>query len=205
VNTIARIYRRLHWRYVHHRARVRGNVHLGRGVHIGTNSELVARKDERITIGDGTFILNGTLLHPYGGWISVGRNVGINPYCVLYGHGGLEIGDNVLIATSCVLIPANHHFDSLEILIRDQGLTCRGIRIEDDVWLGARVTVLDGVSIGKGAVIGAGAVVTRSIPSGAIAVGVPARVIGSRSGLVINRLHKKTDEDNSKYRSGNAA
>jgi acetyltransferase-like isoleucine patch superfamily enzyme len=180
MNVLARIYRRLHWRYVHHSARVRGNVRLGHGVHVGARAELVARKTERITIGEGTFILNGALLHPYGGWISVGRNVGINPYCVLYGHGGLEIGDNVLIATSCVLIPANHCFDSLEIPIRDQGLTCQGIRIEDDVWLGARVTVLDGVVIGKGAVIGAGAVVTNNIPPGAIAVGVPARVIGSR-------------------------
>jgi acetyltransferase-like isoleucine patch superfamily enzyme len=180
-------------------------VHLGRAVHIGTNAELVARKNERISVGDGTFILNGALLHPYGGWISVGRNVGINPYCVLYGHGGLEICDNVLIATSCVLIPANHNFNSLEIPIGDQGLTCRGIRIEDDVWLGARVTVLDGVTIGKGAVIGAGAVVTRSIPSGAIAVGVPARVIGSRSGRAINRLPEKADEDNSKFRPGNTA
>jgi acetyltransferase-like isoleucine patch superfamily enzyme len=162
---------------------------LGPGVHIGTGAELVARKSEHITIGDGTFILNGSLLHPYGGWISVGRNVGINPYCMLYGHGGLEIGDSVLIATSCVMIPSNHNFDSLELLIRDQGLTCRGIRIEDDVWLGAHVTVLDGVTIGKGAVIGAGAVVTRSIPSGAIAVGVPARVIGSRFEHTKNKPH----------------
>jgi acetyltransferase-like isoleucine patch superfamily enzyme len=191
MNTLARIYRRLHWRYVHHRARVRGNVHLGRGVHIGPNAELIARKSERITVGESTFILNGALLHPYGGSISVGRNVGINPYCVLYGHGGLEIGDNVLIATSCILIPSNHNFDSLDIPIQRQGLSCRGIRIEDDVWLAARVTVLDGVTIAKGAVIGAGAVVTKNIPSGAIAVGVPARVIGWRS----DRAHKNQPGD----------
>jgi acetyltransferase-like isoleucine patch superfamily enzyme len=181
MNTIARIYRRLRWRYVHRHAIVCGNVELGHGVHVGKDAELVARKSEHITIGEGTFVLNGALLHPYGGWIKVGRNVGINPYCVLYGHGGLEIGDHVLIATSCVLVPSNHNFDDLEIPIQRQGLTCRGIKIEDDVWLGARVTVLDGVTIGRGAVIGAGAVVTRSIPPNAIAVGVPARVVGSRT------------------------
>jgi len=183
LNLLARIYRRLNWRYVHRTAWVRGHVQLGRAVHIGPQAELLARRSEQITVGDGTFILKGALLHPYGGWISVGRHVGINPYCVLYGHGGLEIGDNVLIATSCVLIPANHKFDSLEIPINAQGLTTRGIRIEDNVWLGARVTVLDGVTIGTGAVIGAGAVVTRNIPPFSIAVGVPARVIGQRSGF----------------------
>jgi acetyltransferase-like isoleucine patch superfamily enzyme len=181
LSLLAKIYRRLNWPYVHRTALVRGGVHLGRAVRIGPYVELVASKTERITIGDGTFILNGALLHPYGGWISVGRNVGINPYCVLYGHGGLEIGDNVMIATSCILIPAGHNFSDLDTPICQQGLTCRGIRIDDDVWLAARVTVLDGVTIGKGAVVGAGAVVTRDIPPGAIAVGVPARVVGMRS------------------------
>jgi acetyltransferase-like isoleucine patch superfamily enzyme len=205
MNTLARIYRRLHWRYVHHRARVRGNVNLGRGVHIGNNAELIARNTERITVGEGTFILNGALLHPYGGWISVGRNVGINPYCVLYGHGGLAIGDNVLIATSCVLIPSNHNFDSVDIPIRSQGLTCRGIRIEDDVWLGARVTVLDGVTIGRGAVIGAGAVVTRSIPAGAIAVGAPARMIGWRADPMKDSMRAELSHNDPIPDSKNAA
>jgi acetyltransferase-like isoleucine patch superfamily enzyme len=66
--------------------------------------------------------------------------------------------------------------------MRAQGYTTAPIVIGDDVWLGSKSVVLKGVSIGRGAVVGAGAVVTRSLPSGAVAVGVPARVIGSRLG-----------------------
>jgi len=168
-------------RYVERKAKVIGNVTLGKGVFVAADAEVVSEGNETIVVGDYSFILRGALLLPSGGKIIIGRNVGINPYTVIYGHGGVEIGNDVLIATSCVIISANHNFSRLDIPINSQGLTCRGIRIEDDVWLGARVTVLDGVKIGRGAVIGAGAVVTHDIPPEAIAVGVPARVIGTRA------------------------
>jgi acetyltransferase-like isoleucine patch superfamily enzyme len=163
-------------------ARVRGNVRLGKRVFIASGAELIAnaRAGEEIVVGDGCGIHRGALLYPYGGSIRLGQRVGINPYCVIYGHGGLEIGNDVLIATGCVLIPANHRFDDPDRPINVQGIHRRGIVIEDDVWLGARVTVLDGVRIGRGAVVGAGAVVTADVPRYAIAVGVPARVAGSR-------------------------
>jgi acetyltransferase-like isoleucine patch superfamily enzyme len=74
------------------------------------------------------------------------------------------------------MIPANHNIDDPDRPIRTQGLSCRGIVIEDDVWIGARVVVLDGVTIRRGAVIGAGAVVTQDVPAGAISMGVPAKV-----------------------------
>ena len=158
---------------------------MGRGFHVSAGAELLADgPGERIALGAGCRLHSGALLHCYGGRIQIGRDVGINPYCVLYGHGGLEIGDNVLIATGCVLVPANHNFSDPAVPIRSQGLTCRGIRIEEDVWLAARVIVLDGVTIGKGAVIGAGAVVTKDIPAGAIAVGNPAKVVRWRPGVV---------------------
>ena len=67
--------------------------------------------------------------------------------------------------------------------MRAQGYTTAPIIIGDDVWLGAKSVVLKGVSIGHGAVVGAGSVVTRSLPSGAIAVGAPARVVASRPGM----------------------
>jgi len=74
----------------------------------------------------------------------------------------------------------NHNFRDSTRLIREQGVTYKGIVIEDDVWIGSKATIVDGVTIGQGAVIGAGSVVTKSIPAYAIAVGVPARVIGTR-------------------------
>lgn len=162
-------------------AKVRGNVQLGRGVYISSGAEVVAQKNEEIVIGDNSFILKGALIYPYGGSIKIGKNVGINPYCVIYGHGGVEIGDNVMIATSCIVIPFNHNFASLQTPINLQGNTCKGIVIGNDVWLGARTTILDGVKIGDGAVIGAGSVVTKDIPRLSIAMGVPAQVIKYRT------------------------
>ncbi len=175
-----KICRRLGWRCVDLGAIVRGELRIGPGAYVGAGAEVVAWRGDNISLGEQSYVLRGALIHTYGGNIRIGRRTGINPYCVLYGHGGLEIGDDVLIATSCVIIPANHNFDRLDVPINQQGLTCKGIQIEDNVWLGAHVTVLDGVRIGRGAVIGAGAVVTKDIPAEAIAVGVPARVIGSR-------------------------
>jgi galactoside O-acetyltransferase len=93
----------------------------------------------------------------------------------------LKIGDDVLIATHTVIIPSNHNFSNVNIPIKDQGLSIQGIVIENDVWLGAGVTVLDGVVVGESSVVGAGAVVTKSIPPHTVAVGVPASPISSRT------------------------
>jgi acetyltransferase-like isoleucine patch superfamily enzyme len=76
----------------------------------------------------------------------------------------------------------NHNFSDATRLIKDQGVRYEGVLVEDDVWIGSKATILDGVTLGQGAVIGAGAVVTRSVPAYAIAAGVPARVIGQRAG-----------------------
>lgn len=161
---------------------VSGNVTIGRRSFIARGAEVIAQGSESVVIGERTLVGRGALIYPYGGSIRIGNRVNINPYSILYGHGGLEIGDDVLIAAGCILIPANHNFGSLEMPIHSQGLTCRGIVIENNVWLAARVTVLDGVRIGSGAIVAAGAVVTRDVPSNAIVAGVPARVIGTRDG-----------------------
>jgi serine acetyltransferase len=176
----AKIARRLGRGCIEGGARVSGPVTLGKRVFVAAGAEIVAARNESIVIGDDCSILRGALLYPYGGRIELGQRVGINPYCVIYGHGGLTIGNDVMIATGCIIIPANHNIADTEVPMSSQGLTARGIVIGNDVWLAARVTVLDGVTIGDGAVIGAGAVVTKDIPPYAIAAGVPARVVGSR-------------------------
>ena len=184
MNLLAKLLLQIGWRYVDWRAKLRGRITLGENVYVAPGAELLAAKPpEQISLGSGCLIHQGALLHCYGGQIQLGDNVSVNPYCVLYGHGGLTIGNDVLIATGCVIIPANHIIDDPTKSIRAQGLRCQGICIEDDVWLGARVVVLDGVTIGRGAVIGAGAVVTTNIPPGALAVGVPAKVIRYRAGV----------------------
>lgn len=120
------------------------------------------------------------MLIPYGGQITIGDDFSLNPYSVLYGHGGLTIGHGVRIAAGCVVIPANHVIEDTLQPIRKQGVTKVGIIIEDDVWIGANVTVLDGVHIAKGCVIAAGSVVRGNTDPYSIYAGVPARKIRSR-------------------------
>lgn len=176
----AKIAKRLGFGCVDFGAKVSGNVKLGKCVYIASGAELIARRNEEIILGDRSFVLKGALLQPWGGRIAIGKDVGVNPYCVIYGMGGVTIGDNVKVATSCVIVSANHNFERTDIPISLQGVTCKEIIIGNDVWLGARAIVLAGVEIGEGAVIGAGSVVSRSIPPYSVAVGVPARVIKQR-------------------------
>jgi serine acetyltransferase len=148
----------------------------GTGVHVMYD----ARLRGKIALGPGTVIHRFALLEARGGWIKLGRNCCINSFCVLYGHGGLDIGDDVHIATHTVIVPSNHNFANPDVPIRKQGLTKKGIRIESDVWIGANVCIMDGVTIGRGCVVAAGAVVTKSIPPMSVVAGVPARIISAR-------------------------
>ena len=131
-------------------------------------------------MGDDVEIGRGAILSAHGGWIRLGNRVSINPYCVLYGHGGLEIGDNVRVAAGVIMVSANHRFDDITRPIHVQGLTRKGIVIESDVWIGAGCLILDGVRIGTGAVIGGGSVVIHDIPTRAVVVGNPAKIIRIR-------------------------
>lgn len=156
------------------------NLSLGRGCRIGRQSEINASQG-KVALGESSSLGPFSIAEARGGSIRIGARTGIGPFCVLYGHGGLEIGNDCLIASHVVFIPENHRFDRLDVPMREQGGTRKGICVEDDVWLATQVVVLDGVRIGKGAVVGAGAVVTRDIPPYAIAHGVPARVVGYRN------------------------
>jgi len=126
------------------------------------------------------YIHDGVIIDANGGWIEIGDETTINPYCVLYGGGGLKIGAHCGIATQTVIVASAHTFERTDLPIMNQLVTAKGIVIEDDVWLGAGCRVLDGVVIGRGAVVGAGAVVTRDWPPGAVIAGVPARQIKVR-------------------------
>src|SRR5439155_482273 len=134
-----------------------------------------------IPISNGVIISAGVIIAPSGGSIQLGASAYIGPYCVLYGHGDLTIGRNTAIGAHTIIVPANHGFKQPDCPIHVQPLTKEGITIGEDVWIGAGCKVLDGVRIGNSAVIGAGSVVTKNIDAYSIAVGVPARVAGTRS------------------------
>lgn len=134
----------------------------------------------KVEISKGCKISDYVLIVPYGGKIVIEENVYIGPFTVLYGHGGLRIGKNTLIAAHSIIVPSNHIFDRVDIPINKQGLTCKGIQIGEDVWIGAGVKILDGVKIGNGCVIGAGSVVTQTFEDFSVVVGSPAKKIKDR-------------------------
>ena len=146
---------------------------LGKGqLRIGNNSGIGAFS--RVEISQS--------FNNIGSAINIGNNVGIGPYASLGGAGGLDIGDECIIGPYLSCHPENHNFQELETAIRLQGVSRKGIRIGANCWIGAKVSILDGVQIGKGCVIAAGAVVTTSFPDYSVIGGVPAKLIKSRVG-----------------------
>lgn len=134
----------------------------------------------RIEIGAAAWIEQGVVLHAHGGHIQLGRDVFLGPYAVIYGHGGVSVGEGTLIAMHCRILSSSHTVAPLGTDIRSQPDIPLPTKIGRDVWLGAGATVLGGVTIGDGCVIGAGAVVTRDLPCGSVALGVPAHIIRKR-------------------------
>ncbi len=161
----------------------------GEHVNIGSYGYFHCLSTRGVKIGNRSTIERNAWLHCGGregdyehGYFYMGEDSFIGCYAVLGAGGGIVIGDHVRIGQNVNFHAENHVFQDRERLIRDQGVSYAGIVIEDDVWVGSKTTILDGVTIGTGAVIGASAVVTKSIPAYAIAVGAPAKVIGQRGG-----------------------
>jgi len=137
-----------------------------------------------IEIGDGVSIDSFVKIKPAGGAgdLRIGANTTINSGCVFYTGNGIVIGRRCAIAANCTFAPVNHETGDRSIPIVAQGFmpSRGGIRLEDDVWVGANVVLLDGAVLRRGCVVGAGSVVRGEIPPYAICVGAPARVIRYR-------------------------
>lgn len=161
------------------------NIVIGKRVVIKSGARLICTNaDSRIVIGDGSVIQYGAIIETGpGGSIELGRSNSVNPYCVIYGHGGLKTGSYVRIAAHTVIIPANHIYDDPTVPIAKQGLTLQGIEMGNDIWVGTGCRILDGVTVSDGAILAAGSVVNKSVERGAIMGGVPARVLKYRPGF----------------------
>lgn len=136
-----------------------------------------------LRIGDRTRVMYGANVNVYNfrdlecSHISIGSDCVIGPYSVLWGQGGLDIGDNVIMAPRVSILPVNHKYIDPVTPIKEQGLDLKGIKIASNVWIGSGAIILDGVDIGEGAVVGAGSVVTKSIAPRSVAAGNPAEVV----------------------------
>lgn len=155
----------------------------GRPIRVHGTSWVAPRSILRVQRGGSITIGRYCEIHPYamlsteGGVIQIGDYCSVNPFTILYGCGGVVIGNGVRIAAHVVIIPESHNRSSDAVPLYRSGTTRRGIRIEDHVWIGAGAKILDGVTIGRHCIIGAGSVVNRPLPPHATAVGAPARIV----------------------------
>lgn len=147
--------------------------------HIGLVIRYVLLKSVASNIGKNVSIYPNVFLYNVNNLI-IGDNVSIHPLCYIDAAGGIIIGNNVSIAHSCSIMSTSHNYDEINIPIKDQGISFSEVLIKDNVWLGAKVTVLSGVKIDSGAIVGANSVLTKNVIANDIVAGVPARFIKKR-------------------------
>jgi acetyltransferase-like isoleucine patch superfamily enzyme len=171
----------------------------GAHVFIGDNVVIFPLDDEAGTVelGDRVHVHKDTIMETEeGGSLVIGADTHIQVRCHFVAGGSpIKIGRQVQIAPYCAFFSYDHDIAPGKPLFDQPLRTKGGIIIEDDVWLGVRVVVLDGVRIGRGAVVSAGAVVTADVPAGAIVGGVPARLIRMRDSGSHVSDNKRTDEN----------
>jgi acetyltransferase-like isoleucine patch superfamily enzyme len=139
------------------------------------------RFGHRVTVGRFASIRpSGYYGREIGAGLEIGDHSNVGPYCFIGCAGPVRIGERVMMGQSVHLLAERHQMDDPTRPMQEQGVTRSGIVIEDDCWLGAGAKILDGVTIGHGSVVGAGAVVTRSFPPNSVIAGVPATLLRSR-------------------------
>lgn len=166
-----------------------GHFDYGRGVNIGDGCNLIVPPKAELLLGDGCYIGRYVELGPSGS-IRIGAQTSIQDRSILIGD--VAIGRYCMLSLNVLMTSGTHYFQNApHLLIRDQDFLVskdpilssrhsRTIRVEDDCWLGMNAVVMPGVTVGRGCVVGASAVVTHDIPPYSVAVGAPARVIKSR-------------------------
>jgi acetyltransferase-like isoleucine patch superfamily enzyme len=159
-------------------------IRIGDNVVIDDNCLLDAKGESNggITIGRGVFVGRNTILSCNNGDITVEDDANLGFNCEVFSGSSVSIGAGALLAAYAYIVGGDHDLSDPTIPILEQRRVSAGVQVGRGAWIGAGVRVLDGVAIGDGAVIGANAVVREAVPAGAIAAGVPARVISMRDG-----------------------
>ncbi len=112
--------------------------------------------------------------------LSVGNNVTFHPMCYIDATGGIVIGNDVSIAHATTVLSTSHNYDNPNFAISDQGLSFNRTIIDNNVWIGAKCTILYGVNIHSGSIVGANSLVNKDIPENVIVGGIPAKKIKNR-------------------------
>jgi len=129
---------------------------------------------QNISVHPNVFLFNVSNL-------SIGNNVSIHPMCYIDAAGGIFIGNDVSIAHNVTILSSTHNYDNLDIAIKDQKIELKETKILDNVWIGAKATILAGKLVSKGVIIGAESLVVSDIPENCIVGGIPAKIIKKRS------------------------
>lgn len=164
----------------------RKQLTLGQKTKLQEGVYIDALSQDGVSIGDGVVIGRNTRIECTGGLQSIGKGVRIGSRttfgndCMFGAAGGIEIGDDVVAGQFIRFHSENHNFDDTTKLIREQGVTHKGIKIGNNCWIGAGVVFLDGAELGDGCVIGANTVVTKKFPSNVVIAGIPAKIISCR-------------------------
>jgi acetyltransferase-like isoleucine patch superfamily enzyme len=157
-------------------------IRIGDDVVIDDNCLLDAKGETNggIAIGSGVFVGRNTILSCKNGDIAIGDGANIGFNCEVFSASRVTVGANALFAAYCYVIGGGHNFEDPTRPIAEQGRRSAGVLVGEGVWLGAGAKVLDGVTIGAHAIVGAGAVLTVNVPDRGVAMGRPARVVGTR-------------------------
>lgn len=179
----------------------KGLVLIGKGASIRNSRHLYAGSDliiedfaeinclskQKIVLGNRVSIGKFAIIRPsnaYGGPVGEGLKMGDNSNIGAYNYigcsGYIEIGNDVMLGPRVGLFAENHNFEDPERTIKEQGVTKKFIKIEDDCWIGTSSVIVAGVTVGKGSVVAAGSVVTKDVPPYSVVAGAPARIIKKR-------------------------
>lgn len=139
--------------------------------------------EDQVALDQGVVIVTGG--PPNRDKVRIGTGTYVNRYTIFDVHSHLHVGRDVMIGPHCYLTDADHGMEPGSS-VKSQPMRHKPVDVEDEVWIGARATILPGVRLGRGSVVGAGAVVTRDVPSMAIVAGVPARIIRFRDNRTID-------------------
>lgn len=163
------------------------HIRCGKNVKFEDFAEIHGLCSNGLNFGDYVTISRGVMIRPssyYGGDYGIGLTIGehssIGPYGYVGCSGRIVIGKNVMFGPKCSLFAENHVFSITDNSIKSQGVQQKGITIEDDCWIGSNVIILDGVTIGKGSVIGAGTLVSKDVPAGSVVVDKREKMVRER-------------------------